>query len=84
MKYKLVDMRSLHAVAITTICIIAFYILLHIDVSILLAGIVYLSIPLMIIWMVFTVLMDDNQDYPELDEHEWGYADKDKDELGML
>jgi hypothetical protein len=77
-------MKATGAVSITTLYLVAFYTLLHFDVSPLLTGLVYLSIPLVIICMVLLVLLDDSVKYPELENEEWGYADKKKEDLWII
>lgn len=74
-------MKATVAVWITTLYLVAFYTLLHFDVSPLLTGLVYLSVPFVIICMVLIVLLDDSTKYPELKYEEWGYADKRKEDL---
>jgi branched-subunit amino acid permease len=66
----------------TVLC--AFYILLNFYPSAILTMVVYLSIPVFLILLVFIVLMDDSMDYPELGDEEWGYRDKDKEDLWII
>ena len=41
--------------------------------------------PFLVITMVLTILKDTTRSYPELGaDEEWGYADKAKDQLGIL
>jgi hypothetical protein len=77
-------MKATTAVTIATLYLVLFYIFLNADSSPLLFAVVFLSMPVIIIGMVFTVLLDDSYDYPELDKDGWGYADKKKEELGMF
>ena len=77
-------MKATTAVIIATLYIVVFYVLLNFDAAPLLTALVYLFIPVVIIAMVFIVLLDDSHDYPELNKDEWGYADKNKDELRMF
>jgi len=44
----------------------------------------YLVSPLIIVFLVYVVLTEDNHPYPELDKDEWGYRDRDKNELGIF
>lgn len=78
-------MKATTAVSIATIYLVVFYILLHSDASLLLTGFVFLSMPLVIIGMVFVVLLDDSVKYPELPSNdEWGYSDKNRDDLWIV
>jgi hypothetical protein len=77
-------MKATTAVSITTLYLVAFYTLLRFDASPLLTALVYLSIPLVIICMVLIVLLDESRKYPELKNEEWGYADKNKEDLGIV
>ena len=41
--------------------------------------------PMLVMWMVITVLKDNSRDVQELEkEEEWGYQDKDKNTLGTF
>ncbi len=77
-------MKATVVVWIATFYLVAFYTLLHFDASPLLTGLVYLSMPLVIICMVLIVLLDDTAKYPELKDEEWGYADKKKEDLWIV
>jgi len=78
-------MKATTAVIIATIYLVVFYILLHSNASLLLTGFVFLTMPLVIIGMVFVVLLDDSAKYPELTNNdEWGYSDKKKEDLWIV
>ncbi|MBS1525851.1 MAG: hypothetical protein JST19_09405 [Bacteroidetes bacterium] len=77
-------MKAGTAVAIATIYLVVYCVLLNIDLSPVLTGIAYLSVPVIILFLVFIVLFDDSRKYPQLHNDEWGYTDKDKDDLGMF
>jgi len=78
-------MKATTAVIIATVYLVVFYVLLHSNASLLLTGFVFLSMPIVIIGMVFIVLLDDSVKYPELpDNDEWGYSDKNKDDLWIV
>jgi predicted tellurium resistance membrane protein TerC len=44
----------------------------------------FIGSPFLLIWMVINILKDTRQPYPELREHEWGYRDKKREELGIF
>ena len=77
-------MKTVVAVWITTLYLVAFYAFLHFDVSPLLTGLAYLSMPVVIICMVLIILLGDSIKYPELKNDEWGYADKKKEDLWIV
>jgi hypothetical protein len=44
----------------------------------------YLVSPLIIVFLVYVVLTEDEYPYPELGKDEWGYRDKNKNELDIF
>lgn len=73
------------AVAVTTIVMIVYNILPQFTDSFTLAGIIFIASPFLIVWMVYTVLKHGKYNGKELDDkEEWGYQDKQRDELGMF
>jgi hypothetical protein len=44
----------------------------------------FLVSPFLLIWMVVTVLKSGKYEGPELGENEFGYQDKNKDDLGIF
>lgn len=40
--------------------------------------------PVLIIWMVYTVIRYGQYTGPDLDDEEWGYEDRDKDDIGIF
>ncbi|HJP62379.1 MAG TPA: hypothetical protein VJ844_03000 [Mucilaginibacter sp.] len=77
-------MKATTSIIVTTTCLIVFYVLLHFDADALLTALLYFSIPVVMIIMVLSILLDDSLPYPELGNEEWGYRDKNKSELGVL
>jgi len=69
-------MKAITAIIVATVCLVAFYILLHFNAAPMLTVLLYFSIPITIVIMVLSVLLDDSKPYPELDNEEWGYQDK--------
>lgn len=50
-----------------------------------LSAVLYLLSPLVIVGMIYIILKDTAKPYPELKkDEEWGYADANRDELGMF
>ena len=77
-------MKAATSIIVTTICLITFYFLLHFDADPLLTALLYFSIPVVMVIMVLSILLDDSIPYPELGNEEWGYRDKNKCELGVF
>ena len=77
-------MKAATSIIVTTTCLIVFYVLLHFDADPLLSALLYFSIPVVMIIMVLSILLDDSLSYPELGNEEWGYRDKNKSELGVF
>ena len=77
-------MKAGYAVSLTTIYFITFYILLHTDAPFLLTASVYFSMPLAIIAMVYFVLTDRTVQPQKLNGEEWGYSDKNKEDLWIV
>ena len=78
------DRTAPSAVIIVTLYLVAFITVLYIPPLFTLAPWLFIASPLLVIWMVWNVLTDDRQKYPELGKHEWGYRDKNRDELGLF
>jgi len=73
-----------NAVIFGTIYFLAYIITLYVPPLFVAAPWLFIGVPFMIIWMVVCILKDDRQKYPELGQHEWGYRDKNRDELGLF
>ncbi|RTL58934.1 MAG: hypothetical protein EKK37_11495 [Sphingobacteriales bacterium] len=73
------------AVLITTIAVVLYNILPQLTDSFTLAGFIFIASPFLIGWMVYTILRFGKYNGKELnDKAEWGYQDKQHDELGMF
>lgn len=78
-------MKAGTAVTITTLYLVLFYALLYSNAPIVFTGIVFLTMPIVMILMVLVILTDDSKKYPELSPgDEWGYRDKSKEDLGIV
>jgi hypothetical protein len=78
-------MKATTAITWATIYLIVLYVVPNYSSSALLTGLLYLSFPVIFILMVIIVLKDDSVKSKELGEgEEFGYADKNKDELWMF
>jgi hypothetical protein len=40
--------------------------------------------PIMLVWVIYTIIRNGKYDGTELNEEEWGYQDWKKDELGII
>lgn len=73
------------SVVIVTGLLLLYVILLVTGWSPPLTGIIFFLSPLFVIWMAYRIIRYDTYHGKELEENEeWGYADKNKDELGMF
>lgn len=77
-------MKAINSIIVTTALLVTFYILLHFDASPMLTVLLYFSIPIAMVIMVLSILLDDSTPYPELGDEEWGYRDRGKIEPGMF
>ena len=77
-------MKATTAVIWATIYLIGLYVIPNYSSSLILTGILYLSFPAIFISMIIIVLKDDSIKPKELNNEEWGYADKNKDELWVM
>ena len=78
-------MKATTVVIWATIYLSILYVVPNYSTSVLLTGLLYVSFPVIFILMVIIVLKDDSVKSKELgEEEEWGYADKNKDELWIM
>jgi len=73
-----------NAVILGTLYLLVFIIALYVRPLFIFAPWLLVGSPFLLVWMVFNILKDDRQPYPELGKHEWGYRDKNRDELGLF
>jgi len=77
--------KSSRASLIVTVYLVAYYIMAHMGVPENLLLAMFALWPIMVIWMVITVLKDTSHPVQELKENEeWGYLNKDKRTLGTF
>lgn len=70
---------------LVTIYLIIYTLLHQSGASLKLLGAMFLLSPFLVIWMAYTILKFGNYTGRELQENEeWGYQDKNKDELGVF
>ena len=77
-------MKATTSVIWTTIYLILLYTVPAFVSSVLLTVILYISLPAILILMVIIILKDDSLEAKKLGSDEWGYADKNKDELWIF
>lgn len=78
-------MNTKAAVSILTIYLACYIIIFATGYSITLLAAMFLASPFLICWMIYKVLKDDSFKYPALGHNEeWGYLDKDKNDLGLF
>ena len=67
-----------------TIYLVAYCIMLQVPALLPIAEAMLLFSPVLILWMVFTVLKHGKHNNTELNSEEFGYQDKNKNELGIF
>ena len=78
-------MKATTVVIWATIYLIVLYVVPNYSSSPLLTGLLYLSFPVVFILMVILILKDDSVKVKELGEgEEFGYADKNKEDLWII
>ena len=78
-------MKTNIAVALATLYLFTLTMLGYIDASITVCAGMYLFSPVVIISLVYIVLKEKDFDYPELPPgEEWGYRDKNKNEMSLF
>jgi hypothetical protein len=76
--------RDIIAVLTGTLYLICYCVLLHFESTKPIALVMLGLAPIILVWMVYTVLKHGKYSGPELGKDEFGYADKTKDELGIF
>jgi hypothetical protein len=77
-------MKAVTATIWSTMFLLALYVVCTYSSSPELNGLLYFSVPVVLIAMVFIILKDNSIKSKQLGKDEWGYADKDKDELWII
>ncbi|KIC90585.1 hypothetical protein [Flavihumibacter sp. ZG627] len=77
--------RSVIVAIIATLYLLVYIILYVLGAGSGLVTILFTLSPLVVLWLVFTVLKDDSVPVRELEDgEEWGYADRQKETLGLF
>lgn len=77
--------NSTFAVVTVSLLLLFYVVLLRTGWLAPLAGLVYALSPLFMLWLVYTVIRYGKYSGKELQENEeWGYQDRNKDELGIF
>ena len=76
--------KDIRAIVVASLYLLCYCILLQFERTRTLAFIMFGCAPFLLAWMTYTVLKKGKYTGPELGENEFGYADKNKDELGMF
>jgi hypothetical protein len=73
------------SVFIVSAFLIIYVLLLSTNAPVLITRIMFIISPFLVIWMVISVLRSKTFTGKDLEEgEEWGYADKEKEKLGMF
>ena len=71
-------------VGIVTGVLLLYCVLIGFDLSISLVNFIFAISPFLLLWMTYTIIRHGIYNGKELQEaEEWGYQDKDKEELGV-
>jgi Flp pilus assembly protein TadB len=76
--------NSTFAAVFVTVFLLVYCVMLHVPALMMYAEMMLMFSPLLIVWMVYAIVKDTRHERNELNEEEFGYADKDKNELGIF
>jgi hypothetical protein len=76
--------KPIFAVITISVILIAYCVLLNTNAPLSLSYFIFSISPFLLLWLVYAVLRFGTYVGKDLDEEEWGYQDKNKDELGVL
>jgi len=76
--------KPIFAVIVVSIVLIVYCVLLNTNAPLSISYFIFSISPFLLIWLAYTVLRFGVYEGKELDEEEWGYQDKSKDELWVL
>ena len=76
--------KPIFAVIVVSIILLVYCVLLSTNTPLSLSYFIFSISPLLVIWVAYTVLRFGIYEGSELNEEEWGYQDKSKDELWVL
>jgi hypothetical protein len=77
-------MKSKVAVVVVTVYLVVVNLLANAESLKVLFTVFYLVTSAVLITMVVVILKDNSLSYPELNDQEWGYRDKHKNDLGLF
>ncbi|MFI5187257.1 MAG: hypothetical protein ACHQF0_11060 [Chitinophagales bacterium] len=73
------------AVAAVSIILLVYCVLINFNISLPLVYFIFCISPFLLIWMAYSVIRHGNYKGKELNEdEEWGYQDRNRDELDVL
>lgn len=76
--------KGIFSVVVVSAYLVLYVGLIYFGVPLILPFYMLIASPVLILWMVISVLKDDCE-YPDLDENaEWGYRDRPKTSLGIF
>ena len=87
MVFRLLDnlrQFGLHPATFTTFYLIVYIVMLNIPALLRYSEIMLLVSPIVILWMIYTILKFGKNNKTELSGEEFGYADKKKTDLGIF
>jgi len=73
-----------NAAIMVTLFVVIYIILLYVNIPYNPVAYMIAVFPFVLVWMVICILKDTSAKYPDLGGHEWGYRDKNRDELGLF
>ena len=76
--------NSTFAAVVVTVFLLAYCIMLHVPALLMYAEMMLMVSPLLVVWMAYAILKDTRHESRELNGDEFGYSDKDKNELGIF
>jgi hypothetical protein len=76
--------KPIFAVTIVSMILLIYCALLNTNAPLSLSYFIFSISPFLLIWLAYTVLHFGIYEGKNLDEEEWGYQDKSKDELWVL
>ena len=76
--------KPIFAVIVVSIILLVYCVLLNTNAPPALSYFIFSISPLLLIWLAYTILRFGIYKGKNLDEEEWGYQDKRKDELWVL
>jgi hypothetical protein len=76
--------KPIFAVITISVILIVYCVLLNTNAPLSLSYFIFSISPVLFLWLIYTVLRFGTYAGKDLDEEEWGYQDKNKDELWVL